>query len=93
MRNKTVLEDLDAKISLILERYNYLKGENIRLKEENEKVSIELLSAQESLVSKNEEIQRLKYDDELKELELEDITMKINKSMGLCQLESTIALA
>jgi len=92
MRNKTVLEDLDAKISLVLDRYNYLKSENIRLKEENAKISIELLSSQELLLERNEEIQRLKYDDELKELELEDITMKINKSMGLFQLEKVMAV-
>ena len=60
MSNKTALENLDAKISLILERYSYLKRENIRLREENSKILAELRSIKELLMEKREEILRLK---------------------------------
>jgi len=93
MRNKTVLEDLDAKISLILERYNYLKSENIKLKEENSRVTAELQTTKEALESKKEEITKLKEEDELKDLELEDIALKISQSMGLVQKEEATVLA
>lgn len=87
MRNKTVLEDLDAKISLILERYNYLKSENMRLKEDNSKILMELTSAKELITLKTEELSRLKEDEELKDLELEDIALRISQVLGISQEE------
>ena len=83
MRNKTVLEDLDAKISLILERYNYLKSENIKLKEENSKIFTELTSAKALILTQSKEISKIKEDEELKDLELEDIAHRISQVLGL----------
>ena len=60
MIKKTALEILDAKISLILERYSYLKRENTRLREDNAKLMSELSSTKELLVKKREEIVSLK---------------------------------
>jgi transcriptional antiterminator Rof (Rho-off) len=87
MRNKTVLEDLDAKISLILERYTWLKQENLTVKEENEKLKVAFDKIQSLIEEKNKEILKLKEEDELKDLELEDIVFRINKTIGLVQEE------
>jgi len=83
MRNKTVLEDLDAKISLILEKYTLLKNENLLLKEENGKLKSDFNLLKEAFQSKNQEVVQLQEEDELKDLELEDIVLKISKAMGL----------
>ena len=83
MRNKTVLEDLDAKISLILERYTWLKKENVSIKEENAQLRRELESLTLILKEKTETITKLQEDDELKDLELEDIASRISQTMGL----------
>ena len=95
MRNKTVLEDLDAKISLILERYNWIKKENVSIKEENAQLKRELESLTLLLKEKTETITRLKEDDELKDLELEDIAYRISEAMGLVpeleELEAEVA--
>ena len=83
MRNKTVLEDLDAKISLILEKYTLLRNENISLKDENIKLKSDFNLLKEAFQAKNKEIEQLQEEDELKDLELEDIVHKISKAMGL----------
>jgi predicted nucleic acid-binding Zn-ribbon protein len=83
MRNKTVLEDLDAKISLILEKYTLLKDENLSLQEENERLKSDFNLLKDAFQAKNQEIEKLQEEDELKDLELEDITHKISKAMGL----------
>jgi len=83
MRNKTVLEDLDAKISLILERYTWLKKENVSIKEENTQLRRELESLTLILKEKTETITKLQEDDELKDLEIEDIASRISQTMGL----------
>jgi len=83
MRNKTVLEDLDAKISLILEKYMLLKNENLSLKDENSKLKADFNLLKEAFQAKNQEIEKLQEEDELKDLELEDIVHKISKAMGL----------
>ena len=83
MRNKTVLEDLDAKISLILEKYTLLKNENISLKEDNVKLKSDFNLLKEAFQAKNKEIEELQEEDELKDLELEDIVHKISRAMGL----------
>ena len=76
MGNKTVLEELDSKVSLVLERYEALQEENRILKER-------LSSTDERESKLRQEIVRLKEEDELKDLELEDIALRIGKSMGL----------
>jgi len=83
MRNKTAIEDLDAKISLILERYNHLKSENIQLREANSDILRELNVAQALITTQNQEIFRIKEDEELKDLELEDIAHRINQVLGI----------
>lgn len=76
MINNSILEDLDAKISLVLEKYNALKEENNLLKE-----TINLSRETESRL--RQEILKLKEEDERKDLELEEITLRINKSIEL----------
>jgi len=73
MEKKTALEELDIKISLILERYELLKEKNSDLEKEN-------LKLKENLV-------KLKDEDELKDLELEEIAVKITEAMGLIHKE------
>jgi len=78
MGNKTVLEELDSKISLVLEKYNTLKEENRLLKET-------IASSRETESKLRQEILKLKEEDELRDLELEDIALRISKSMGVVQ--------
>ncbi len=78
MENKTVIEDLGSKISLILEKYNELKEENSILKEE-------LASTKASLEVERQTVAKLKEEEELKDLELEEIALKIGEIMGLNQ--------
>jgi len=78
MGNKTVLEELDSKISLVLEKYNNLKEENRLLKETID-------SSRETESKLRQEILKLKEEDELRDLELEDIALRISKSMGVIQ--------
>lgn len=76
MINKTVLKELDTKISLVLEKYNKLKEENERLQE--------IITASRETESKlRQEISTLKKADELKDLELEEIALRIGKTVGL----------
>jgi len=76
MINKTVLKELDTKISLVLEKYNKLKEENERLQE--------IITASRETESKlRQEIATLKKADELKDLELEEIALRIGKTVGL----------
>jgi len=76
MENKTAIEDLGSKISLILEKYNELKEENSALKEE-------LASTKASLETERQTVAKLKEEDELKDMELEEIALKIGEIMGL----------
>ena len=76
MMNKTVLEELDSKISLMLEKYDKLKEENSLLQET-------ISSSRETEARLRQEILKLKEEDELKDLELEDIALRISKSMGM----------
>lgn len=78
MENKTAIEDLSSKISLILEKYNELKEENSSLKEE-------LASTKASLEVERQTVAKLKEEEELKDLELEEIALKIGEIMGLNQ--------
>ena len=80
MATKTALEELDSKISLILEKYEALKEENRRLK-------VTISSTKETETQLRQELTKLKEEDELKELELEDIALRISKSMELDELK------
>lgn len=76
MVRNTALEELDSKISLMIENYEQLKEENRLLKE---KVAIsDVVEAR-----LNQEIARLKEEDEMKDLELEDIAMRVAKTLGM----------
>ncbi|SFV55738.1 hypothetical protein MNB_SV-14-1653 [hydrothermal vent metagenome] len=54
MRNKTALEDLDEKISLLLDKYTMLKNENISLKDNNSKLREEVESLNLLIAEKNQ---------------------------------------
>ncbi|CAA6817279.1 MAG: Unknown protein [uncultured Sulfurovum sp.] len=86
MIKKTVLEELDNKISLILEKHNELKEENRLLKET-------LVSSRETEARLRQEILKLKEEDEMKDLELEDIALRISKSMGVSLNHETVSMA
>jgi len=76
MIKKTVLEELDSKISLMLEKYHNLKEEN-RLLEER------VTSSREIEARLRQEILKLKEEEELKDLELEEIALRISESMNI----------
>lgn len=75
MASKTALEELDSKITLILEKYDALKEQNRRLE-------ASLLVSKESEAKLQQELNKVKEEEELKELELEDIALRIGKSLG-----------
>ena len=85
MENKTVLEELDAKISLVLKKYSQLLEENILLKE---KIS----ASEEKESSLRQEILKLKEEDDLKDLELEDIASRISKSIELHGISTEMSI-
>ncbi|NEW61480.1 hypothetical protein GSY74_09320 [Sulfurovum sp. bin170] len=75
MRNQTALEELGAKISLIVEKYTRIKDENIML-------SQELASTKKKVEELNQEVLKLQESEELREMEIEDITQKIGKLLA-----------
>ncbi len=75
MIKKTVLEELDSKITLVLEKYEALKEENRLLK-------VSIASNKETEAQLRQEILKLREEEELKELELEDIAERINQAIG-----------
>ena len=78
MVNKTVLEVLDQKITLMVEKYEALKEENKILNET-------IISNRETEARLRQEILKLKEEDELKDLELEEIAERIGQSIGIVQ--------
>ena len=73
---KSTLEILDSQIAMVLENYDKLQEENSSLKEEISKsraVEAEL----------NQKIIQLKEDEELRDLELEEIVLRIEKSISI----------
>jgi hypothetical protein len=75
MINNSILEELNTKITLVLEKYDALKEENQRLKKT-------LNSSSETEAILRQEILKLKEDDEMRDLELEDIASRISQSIG-----------
>jgi len=69
-KKKSPFEELSGKISQLLEKHNTTKDENIKLTEE-------LAILKKSLEDKNQEIEKLKEEEELRTMEIEDITQKI----------------
>lgn len=76
MSEITILEELNAKISLLLEKYGALKEENSTLEEK-------LRTSQENETKLRQEIIKLKEDEELRNMELEDIVTRISSSIDI----------
>jgi SMC interacting uncharacterized protein involved in chromosome segregation len=75
MRNQTALEELSTKIMLLVEKYN-------RMKDEHSKLVNELNQARKQIEEQKQEIVRLQEEDELKNMEIEEITQKIAKMLA-----------
>jgi len=84
MINKTVLEELESKISLMIEKYD-------KLKEENQLLNETIISNRDTEARLRQEILKLKEEDELKDLELEDIASRISKSIGMADTSLQIS--
>jgi len=72
VRNQTALEDLSAKVSLVIEKYSRVRDENIML-------SQALAETKKKVEELNQEILRLQENEELKVLEIEEIAQKLGK--------------
>ena len=70
MENKTTVENLHHKVSNILEQYQILK-------EKNEALTANMLTMSQKLEEKTKELDKRIEDDAMKDLELEDIIVKI----------------
>lgn len=75
MNNVSALEELNKKISMFMETYHKLKDENIKLSEE-------LVSTKEKLESQEQEIARLNEEEELRGMEIEEITQKLVSALS-----------
>jgi chromosome segregation ATPase len=75
MRNQTALEELSAKVMLLIEKYN-------RTKEENEKLINEVDTLKKIIEEQRLEIIKLKEEDKKKNMEIEDITRKITRLLA-----------
>jgi uncharacterized protein YdcH (DUF465 family) len=76
MSDITVLEELNSKISLLLEKYESLKEENHTLEEA-------LGTSRENEAKLRQEILKMKEDEELRNMELEDIVTRISSSIDI----------
>jgi SMC interacting uncharacterized protein involved in chromosome segregation len=70
MQNQTALEILDAKVSDILQKYASLKSENEMLRTE-----VITLKSQKEITT--QELEKLRDNNTLKDLEIEEIVSKI----------------
>ena len=70
MQNQTALEILDAKVSDILQKYGSLKSENEMLRTE-----VITLKSQKEITT--QELEKLRDNNTLKDLEIEEIVSKI----------------
>ena len=75
MRNQTALEELSAKITLLIEKYN-------KTKDEHDKLISEIETLRKKVEEQKLEIIRLKEEEELKNMEIEDLTQKITKLLA-----------
>ena len=75
MEQVDLLEKLDKKIDEILQRYN-------RLKEENETLRRELVTCKAASEEKEKEIERLRDEIAMKNLEIDEIIKKIEQFVG-----------
>lgn len=86
MTDITALEELNSKISLLLQKYEELKEENRTLQDS-------LRISRETETRLRQEIAQLKEDEELKNMELEDIVSRITSSMGVEVPQNNISMA
>jgi len=70
VKKQSPFEELSTKISQLLEKHN-------QTKEENSKLLNEIATLKKSLEDKNQEIEKLKEEEELRTMEIEDINKKI----------------
>ena len=70
MQNQTALEILDEKVSDILQKYSSLKSENEMLRTE-----VITLKSQKEITT--QELEKLRDNNTLKDLEIEEIVSKI----------------
>ena len=75
MQNQTSLEILNDKVSDILQRYSSLKTEN-------EMFRTELITLKAEREITNQELQKLRDQNTLKDLEIEEIVSKIESLVG-----------
>jgi len=75
MRNQTALEDLSAKVSLIIEKYNRVRDENIMLSEA-------LAESKKKVEELNQEILKLQEHEELRDMEIDEIAQKLGKLLS-----------
>lgn len=75
MDNKTALENLNDKVSNILQKYHSLKVENDALRNQ-------LITIKSESEIKNQEIEKLIEKNTKKDLEIEEIVEKIESMMG-----------
>jgi len=70
MENKTIVELLDLSVSKIVEQYKTLKAEKTLLEER-------ITELTNTLENKDKDIETLKEENALKDLEIEDIISKV----------------
>jgi len=75
MRNQTALEELSAKVMLLVEKYN-------KTKEEHDKLIEQIENLKKIIEEQKLEIIKLKEEEELKNMEIEEITQKITKLLA-----------
>jgi archaellum component FlaC len=75
MRNQTALEDLSAKISLVIEKYSRIRDENIMLSEA-------LAESKKKVEELNQEILKLQEHEELRDMEIDEIAQKLGKLLS-----------
>ena len=72
MKNKTILEELSSKVSILVERYN-------REKERNRRLSEELFLLRNKLEEQKERLILLEENERLRGIEKDNIAQKIGK--------------
>ncbi len=70
MEQKSILENLSDKVTLVLQKYDELKSENESLRNE-------LITLRSQSGGKDEELERLREENAMKDLEIEEIVNKI----------------
>jgi chromosome segregation ATPase len=75
MQNQTTLEKLDEKVSEVLKQYHVLKSEN-------ETIRTELITLKAQREIQDQEIDKLRDENTMKDLEIEEIVNKIESILG-----------